>query len=135
MVELDKEAAEAEFERWVELCDFDLDPQYMSQEAKEDLALRKRVVIRHLERGMIAIDEEGNLEYQLKLPVKNVSSVTFPVDPKGDAVLAADTSKAGRDVAKMYAMVQALTGTPGGFMAAAARRDREVILAVANFLS
>lgn len=133
MAEFSEDAAGAEFDRWAELCEFDLDPRFMSQEGQEDCARRRHIAEREIMSGRITIDDEGNLSYQMKIPVKGVEVVSFPVDPDGTALLAFDTTKDGRNIAKLYAMIQAMTGMPPGTMAAMKRRDREVVQAVAGF--
>ena len=131
---ISEEFAKAEFARWAEACDFDLDPQYMNSDTREDVARRERIITRAMCAGHLTVDGEGVLRYALQLgPIKGVTEVVFDPNPDGSALLATDTTKPGRDAAKLYAMVQCLTKTPAGFMVAAKRRDREVILAVAGF--
>lgn len=102
---VDKETAEAEFGRFIELNDIDTGSADTSAEDARDTKSVCDSVIRAIERGMVTIDEVG-------LPTihtRGGAEIKFN-EPTGMMYTAMDTRKKGHDYAKMFASLASITG-------------------------
>ena len=101
------EICEAEFDRFVDAMDLDVDPAGMDDEDKESFVAAKRSIIRAMKSGRLVVNAEGEIEYT---PTKgDTEKITFS-EPKGASYMAMDSKKKGHDVAKTYATMADMTG-------------------------
>ena len=99
------EAATAEFKRFTDCMDLDLNEENMSGEEKVDFAELKSVFLKAVCEGHITVNDEGEPEVHFKKPPsENEKSVTFH-EPDGAAFLALDKGKKNADNAKQYMMM------------------------------
>lgn len=125
------EAAEAEqeFERFVEAMGLDADPADMSEEDRKGFDEQKRRVIRAMQKGILVIDEAGQPVFTPQ--VGNTEPLTFH-EPTGASVIAMDSKRQGRDVAKMYATLADMTRTNEKRFSQMAIRDLKVCMALST---
>jgi hypothetical protein len=123
------EFAEAEFERFAESMDLDVDPKGMDDDDRKSLDAGKRALVRALVDGNLVVNEQGEAIVVLRSEVDGIKQVKFP-EPKGAAFLARDQKKTGHDVAKQFATMAEITGVPQQVFAKMLNRDVKLCLAV-----
>jgi len=100
-----KEVAEAEFERFAEAMDLDLDPDYMSQEDREGFEKHKRRVTREIMRGSLIVNDDGEAVYTpWKSTTKHKDPITFH-ERTGHTVSTMDQSKKSQQARQTYGMM------------------------------
>jgi len=118
-----REVAEAEFERFCEAMDLDIDASRMDADDIKGFEEVKAVIVRAIERQHVVIDDRGQ-------PVFTPQSgdgraITF-YEPTGATFMATDAHKKGHDVAKMIAVLADMTRTDAKTFAKLASRDFKV---------
>lgn len=121
---IDKETAEAEFERFCEMADLDLD-EALDEEEKSTLENLRRTFVKAVMRGRLVINEKGEAEYT----PEQGGVITF-YEVRGETLLASDSVKQGKDIARMFAMLGAMTRQPPARFAKMPMRDFKVCKAV-----
>ena len=122
-----EEVAVAEFDRFVEAMDLDVDPKRMDEEdLKSYQAARGRVVDAIID-GHLVIDEEGRPIYTPRKD--NTEPITF-YEPTGASLMAMDGKRKGRDVGKMFATLADITRQSEQRFAKMSNRDIKVCLAI-----
>lgn len=121
------EVAEAEFSRFIEAMDLDVDPKDWSDEDKKSFEDTKRKVIRAMERGDLVINDDG-------LPVftptmGNREPFTFH-EPTGTTLMAIDQAKKGANVSAAFKMLADMTQTDATRFSKMANRDLKVCQAL-----
>lgn len=119
------EVAEAEFERFTEAMDLDVDPQGMDDEDKKGFIDCRRKVVNAIVEGRLVIDEKG----QPVFTPSEGGSITFR-EPRGSALMAMDSKKKGHDFSKLYATMAETTEQPITRFSKMANRDLKVCTAV-----
>ncbi len=121
------EVAEAEFTRFAEAMDLDLDKSKMDADDQKSLAEVKAKVLRAMEDGRLVIDEKG----QPVFTPHSGAAITF-YEPTGASFMAMDSKKKGQDIAKMYAVMADMTHVDAKVFATMANRDLKVCQAVVS---
>ena len=104
------EVANAEFERFTEEMDLDIDTAKMDDEDKTAFEKQKSRVIRAIQRGALIINEEGEAVYTPYHPRSgHKEPITFH-ERTGASLMAMDGKKKGHDVAKTYAVLADMCG-------------------------
>lgn len=99
------EAAEAEFERFVDAMDLDLDTEGMDSDDLNNFNKQKRRIIRSMQAGALIINENGEAVYCPQHPnSKYKEAITFH-ERTGASLMAMDGKKKNHDVAKTYAIM------------------------------
>lgn len=99
------EVAEAEFDRFVELMDLDLDTADMDAEDLTGFNKQKNRIIRAIQRGHLIVNEKGEAVYTPFNPAsKHKEEITFH-ERTGASLMAMDGKKKNHDVAKTYAIM------------------------------
>lgn len=106
---IDRESAERDFNRFVELMDLDLSPDGMDENDKDDLAKHKRVIIRSIMRGSLTVDDNGEIDY-VPHRTDGIEKLHF-YEPEGSFMVEMDRRKAGHDISKVHALIGAMTKT------------------------
>lgn len=122
-----REAAEKEFERWVNsmgLVD-KLNDESLDQEDKKNLASAKDSLIRAIERGHLAVNDEGEFEYTPQAGAER-KPICF-AEPDGAALMVIDTIKESEPVKRQFALLAAITGQPKQLFAKMKQRDLDVL--------
>ena len=109
-----QEMAEADFDRFVEMMDLDVDPVNMDDEDRTTFEKQKRRIIKAMMIGALMINENGEAVY-----TPHRSEVKDPItfhERTGASLMAMDNKKKNQDVAKTYAVMGSMTKThPGVF--------------------
>lgn len=121
------DVAEAEFERFIEKMELDIDPSSMSVEDKASFEKHKRPVIQAIVRGRLVVDEKGQPVYT---PVASEGSPIVFREVKGSDFMAMDGHKRDHDFAKLYAAMAAQTGQAPKRFANMGKRDLAVCQAL-----
>lgn len=99
------EVAEAEFERFAEAMDLDLDPSKMDEEDLTAFNKQKGRILRAVQRGALVFNEDGEAVYTPYHPKSgHKEPITFH-ERTGASLMAMDGKKKGHDVAKTYAVL------------------------------
>lgn len=124
-IAIDREVAEAEFDRFVEAMDLDLDPSTMDKEDGADFARLRDSMVRAIQKGAVLIHEETG--EPIFLPAKDVGceTITF-YEPTGASLMATDGKGKNADVKKMFAMMADMTRTSPGTFSKMPARDLKV---------
>lgn len=101
------EVAEAEFSRFAETMDFNLDPSGWDDEEKKSFNDLRSTVVIAIEKGRITINDNGEPVFK---PSEG-EDLTFH-EPRGRHLTATDLKKAGHLVAKQNLMMAQMTGKP-----------------------
>lgn len=112
MIEITKELAEQEFDRFSEAMDLDLDTSLMDEKDLTQFTKQKKILIKAILVGSLIVNEEGELVYtpQHKRS-KSKEPITF-YERDGACLMAMDGKKTGHDIAKMYAVLAAMCKVP-----------------------
>jgi 2-polyprenyl-3-methyl-5-hydroxy-6-metoxy-1,4-benzoquinol methylase len=121
---IDKETAEAEFERFCEMADLDLD-EALDEEEKSTLENLRRTFVKAVMRGRLVINEKGEAEYT----PEQGGVITF-YEVRGETLLASDSVKQGKDIARMFAMLGSMTRQPPARFMKMPMRDFKVCKAI-----
>lgn len=105
---IDRETAVAEFNRFVDLMDLDLDESRMDSEDKKDFQVEREKLIGCIEKGSLAISEKGEPMFTPQRS-KDTSTLTFQ-EPTGASLMAMDRKQKNADVSKMYSVMADMTG-------------------------
>ena len=105
------EVAEAEFARFAQIWDIDVNTDNMSGEDKESFNQQRGRIVNQIMAGHATVDEAGDIRYKLKYPEGSVTELHFRV-PKGDAYMAMDKFKDRQNIHKTNAFLGAMTKQP-----------------------
>lgn len=117
------EVAVAEFERFLESMDLDIDTSKMDADDLKSYDESKRKLVRAIERGHLVVDDKGQPVYTPQLG--GGTQITF-YEPTGASFMATDGKKKGYDMAKMNAMLGDITRLPPVTFAKMAGRDYKI---------
>ena len=126
-----KEQAEKEFETFVETMDLDCDVDGMDDEDKAGFSKHRALIVRSIMRGSLVFDDESQPVFTpAHKDSAEVSPVTF-YEPTGANYMEMDRKKAGKDMAKMHAVIAGMTKRDAKLFAGLKNRDYKVCLAIA----
>lgn len=105
MNKIDNDTAQAEFDRFVDAMDLDLDTADMDVEDLTAFKKQKSKIVRAIEKGSLVINDNGEAVYTPGNPKSKYSDpITFH-ERTGASLMAMDTKKKNHDVAKTYAVM------------------------------
>jgi hypothetical protein len=119
------EVAEAEFDRFLESMDLEVDFSTMDEDDRKSFESNKRKFTRAVQRGQLCVNEKGEPVYK---PISG-DVITFH-EPTGATLMALDTVKKGADVQKSFAAMAEMTKTPRSVYAQMPQRDLAVCQSV-----
>ena len=125
-----REFAEAEFARFVDLMDLDIDEATLDDEDKKGLFENKRRIINALMAGSLVVNDKGE---PIFTPARVGSSSHHPItfhEPSGSAVMEMDRKKDGHDIGKMVAVMANVTATNPAKFAGLKYADLKVCMAI-----
>lgn len=100
-----KEVAEADFDRFVDAMDLDLDTAGMDSEDLTAFNKQKSRIIRAMMKGVLIINDNGEAVYTPCHPrSKYKEAITFH-ERTGASLMASDGKKKNQDAAKTYAIL------------------------------
>jgi len=124
------EVCEADFKRFCNTMDIDVDPKGQDDDDKKSLNDCKRTMMRAMERGFLVVSDEGEPVYTPQGGDPEFrSAITFH-EPKGEAWMARDGIKDTHDTKKMYSTMANMTGLSVARFNRMAGRDLKVCVAV-----
>lgn len=103
-----REVAEAEFDRWAEAMDLDLDTSEMDAEDLAAFGKQKRRIVRAIERGAVVINDTGEAVFTPERSSGVDGSITFH-EHTGASLMAVDGKKKNEDVRKTFAVMADMT--------------------------
>lgn len=128
------EIAEAEFDRFVECMDLDVDPATMDQEDLTAFKKQKSRIIRAVQAGSLVFNENGEAVYTPSHPnSKYKECITFK-ERTGASLMAMDGKKKGHDIAKTYAVMADMCGVHPNVFAGLVGGDGKVCEAIFTLL-
>jgi hypothetical protein len=102
----DKSIHDAEFDRWAEAWEIDIDAESMTEEDRDDFRGHKAKLTNAMKRGRLVYeDETDSLKYTL---AKSEGEVRIE-RPRGSALIAMDKYKDREGVHKTYAVLGVMT--------------------------
>ncbi len=123
-----REVAEAEFERFAEAMDLDVEPEGMDDEDLSTFKACKRLMMREMLRGNLVIKEDtGEAAYTPK--VGDTNELTFH-EPDGAALMSMDRTKKGHDQKKLNALMGEMTHTSTARFSSMKQRDLRICSAI-----
>lgn len=122
------EVAEAEFRRFVEAMDLDVDPEQMDADDRREFIEQKRVFLRAVRRGRLRVDDKG----QPVFTPKTGDPLVFH-EPDGAALMEMDRAKDGKDVKKAYILLSGITKTSVARFSKMRNRDLKICQAILAF--
>ncbi len=103
------EVAEAEFDRFTNEMDLDVDVDFMDEEDLTAFNKQKRRIITAIMDGSLVINENGEAVYTPRKS-EGIDALIFH-ERTGASVMSMDGKKKGHDVAKTYAVMADITKT------------------------
>lgn len=128
------EVAEAEFDRFVDEMDLDLDSSKLDAEDLTAFNKQHGRVIRAIIKGSLVINENGEAEYTPANPRSRVQDTIVFHERTGASLMAMDGKKKGHDVAKSYAVMADMCKVHPNVFAGLVGVDVRVCEAVFSFL-
>ncbi len=130
---VDQESADADFDRFVELMDLDLDEDRMDVEDLKAFKEGKHKIVRYIKEGHLVITEKGEPKFIRfpRSPKIQADSITF-YEPGGSSFMSTDTKKEGHNVAKMHAIMADMTKKPGAVFSNVIGTDYKVMSAIVS---
>jgi len=109
------EMAEAEFDRFVDEMDLDVDTSVMDEEDRTSFDKQKRRIIKAMVNGSLIINENGEAVYAPQR--SDIDSLITFHERTGASLMAMDNKKKNHDVAKTYAVMASMTKEHPGIFA------------------
>lgn len=116
------DAAEAEFYRFCESMDLDVDMSRMDADDLKSFDDARHILVSAIMQGSLVIDDKGQPVYTTKI---GGDEITF-YEPTGASFMSADTKKREQQVAKTFGIMAAMTHLPEVFFAKMPQRDLKV---------
>lgn len=118
------EVAEAEFCRWAESMDLNLDPRGWDDEDKKSFHDAKFKLVAAIEAGNLVVDEKGRMVYTPR-STESREPLVFN-EPTGGHMMSMDQKKKGHDMAKLFGIMAEMTGQNIQVFTAMKSRDLKV---------
>jgi len=119
------EVAEAEFERFVEAMDLDVDPAGMDDDDKRSFESARRRLLKAMMAGQLVVNEQGEPVYSPGFG----DPITFH-EPTGATYMAMDQKREGHNFGKTVATLAEMTRLPATRFSKMANRDFKVCSAI-----
>ena len=118
-----KDAAEVEFDRFVEMMDLDVDPEGWDDEDKKSFVDCKRKIIGAIMDGRLVVDDNGQPVFTPS--GKDAQPITFH-EPTGASLIATDAKKQSHAAGKSMRFLADITQVPEVVFSKMASRDLKV---------
>lgn len=124
---VDQETATADFDRFTESMDLDVDPVGMDDEDKIDFERHRGKLIEALRVGSLVINDTGEPVFT---PQRETGTpITFH-EPRGSALMAMDRKKKNHDMGKLFATMAEMTGCNPGTFSKMRMPDLKICMAI-----
>lgn len=100
-----REMADAEFDRFTDMMDIDVDQSGMDSEDEDEMLKSKNRIVRAIQKGDLVIDDDGQAVYT---PSNVNSKYDKPLvfhEQSGAAIIASDKSKKGQNMRATFAIM------------------------------
>jgi len=125
---VDKVTALADFDRFTDLMDLDVDVSEMDQDDIKNFEEMKGHIIKSMMRGNLIIDEKGQPVFT-PTGMGDENALTFH-EPTGATLMSMDRRKSGQDVGKMLVVMTEMTRSSDGTFSTMKNRDFKVCSAI-----
>jgi len=126
--------AEAEFDRFVDCMDLDVDTSDMDAEDLTQFSKLKKRVVRAITKGALVINEDGEAEYSPQnSKSKHQDTIVFH-ERTGASLMAMDGKKKNYDVTKTYAVMADMCKVHPNVFAGLVGIDVKICEALFSFL-
>lgn len=100
---IDIETASAEFDRWAEAMDLELDTALMDADDLNGFTRQKNRIVRAIERGALVVNDDGEAQYTPQnAKSKHQDAITFH---ERTGLTAMDGAKKNQDMKRTYAVM------------------------------
>ncbi len=127
---IDRETAEADFDRMIDAMDIDLEIEGLDDEDKQNIVQSRHQIVRAVRRGHLEINDKGEPIYTPQHGERN-EPLHFK-QAGGDALMAMDFRKKGHDVKKMYSAMATITRTNVATFSNMRMPDLKICMALTN---
>lgn len=131
---IDIKTAQAEFDRFTECMDLDLDTSTMDAEDLTAFNKQKNRVLKVIQSGALIINDNGEAVYTPYNPKSGYKNAITFHERTGASLMAMDTKKKGHDVAKTYAILGDMCEVPQKVFAGLVGNDVKVCESLFSFL-
>ena len=115
------EAAQVEFDRFVDLMDLDVDVEHMNEDEVSSFKNMERSLIKSIQSGALTINDDGEAVYTPQRS-DNPNPITFH-ERTGATLMATDHKKDNQNMAKTYAAMGDMCRVPAKTFALLKGRD------------
>lgn len=105
---VDEETALAEFERFCDTMDLEVDESDLDDESRAELEKLRSTIVKRIRSGDVVINEKGEPEFT---PTSGGSTIVF-YEPNGRTLTAMDLKKPKQQMGKFMAILAAMTKQP-----------------------
>jgi len=123
-----KEVAEAEFLRFVDAMDLDVEPADMDEDDKKGFDQQKRKIILAIQNGSLIVSDKGEPIYTPQR-TNDAEPITF-YEATGSALMAMDRKKKTEDIGKLYAAMGEITKTHANVFSKMKMADLRICMAI-----
>jgi len=126
---IDIETAEADFKRFTDTMDLDVDTDFMDEDDLKGFEGQKRHIIRAIQSGSLVINDEGEPVFTPQRTDGDVNPLTFH-EHTGASLMAMDRKRKTEDVGKLYSIMGDMTKTSSGLFSKMKGADLKVCTAI-----
>mgnify|MGYP000707449381 CR=1 FL=1 len=123
------EVAEAEFNRFAEAMDLDINTEGMSADEKRDFTVQRDRLVKAIQSGSLLVNDNGEHVYTPQRAGEDVKAITF-FEHTGASYLAMDRQKVGEDMARLFSTMAHVTKTSSGLFSKMKNSDLKVCMAI-----
>lgn len=123
-----KEVAEAEFLRFVDAMDLDVEPSDMDEDDLKGFNQQKNRIISAIQSGSLVVSDKGEPIYTPQR-TNDAQAITF-YEATGSALMAMDRKKKTEDIGKLYAAMGEITKTHANVFSKMKMSDLKICMAI-----
>jgi len=123
-----REVAEAEFQRFADMMDLDVDTSDMTEEDRQAFEQQRDRLLAAIQAGALVINEEGEPVFT-PTRTADAAPITFR-EPTGASLMAMDKRKKTEDIAKLYAAMADMSGSHPSTFARMKMADLKIAMAI-----
>jgi hypothetical protein len=123
-----KEVAEAEFLRFVDAMDLDVEPADMDEDDLKGFNQQKNRIISAIQSGSLVVSDKGEPIYTPQR-TNDAQAITF-YEATGSALMAMDRKKKTEDIGKLYAAMGEITKTHANVFSKMKMSDLKICMAI-----
>ena len=125
---VEREVAEAEFDRFAELMDIEVDTADMDEEDKKGFLEQRERIVKAVMSGALHVNESGEPVFT-PTRTADATALTFH-EPTGATLMAMDRKKRTEDVGKLFTTMADMTKQPAHAFSKMKMSDLKVCMAI-----